>query len=463
LSKVSKHYRALAEPYLYKNIVLKQYDEHGLMRLFFTLLARKDLALHILSLTLVPSPRMQLSTEQENENLADLWKYTNAAQEVLTGLMFLAQESSTSLKSQLWWLRTILSGYKNDTEDHFLAVVLCMAFDIENIDLHRDLEVNRDCKTRRVISTPWKGNNHPFKKPKSLTYSGKSLTRDTIPLLPSMSSLEDRQHYTTKIDRGSLFVQPLPLPASPLLRTLVFSCVENIVLRLFSEAIQSGSFYNLENLVLDGCRKMFAITSSRKLDELLVTLGTHTPNLKSLRWTNNKTKTPMTITKRDELKGLRKLSRFHTELAVLVYNGGNDVKSLPDLYDIFPESLEDLTIDRFRLPRIHSLIRRLHKNIGHVEDLEKAVSTLLIHLASSLAPLKRLALYIACEADYSEDQKVAHELALEDVVFLRFAADEFANVGVALEVFRRPKKFEEAPKLLIKQGWTVPLPHAIGG
>jgi hypothetical protein len=58
LSKVLKHYRALAEPYLYKKIVLNQHDEHGLMRLFFTLLARKDLALHILSFTLVPSPRI---------------------------------------------------------------------------------------------------------------------------------------------------------------------------------------------------------------------------------------------------------------------------------------------------------------------------------------------------------------------------------------------------------------------
>jgi hypothetical protein len=47
--------------------------------------------------------------------------------------MSLAQESLTSHKSQLWWFRTILGGYKNDSEDHVLAVVLCMVLNVENI------------------------------------------------------------------------------------------------------------------------------------------------------------------------------------------------------------------------------------------------------------------------------------------------------------------------------------------
>lgn len=52
-SKTSKYYRSVAEPYLYKDVLLRGYDECTLKRLFFTLLDRKELAQHIRNMTIV--------------------------------------------------------------------------------------------------------------------------------------------------------------------------------------------------------------------------------------------------------------------------------------------------------------------------------------------------------------------------------------------------------------------------
>jgi hypothetical protein len=52
LSLVSKYYRALAEPHMYRHFVFRGNHAHTMFLLFFAILARKDLALHIKSFTL---------------------------------------------------------------------------------------------------------------------------------------------------------------------------------------------------------------------------------------------------------------------------------------------------------------------------------------------------------------------------------------------------------------------------
>ena len=78
-SKVSKYYRKVVEPYLYKNIVLKEYHDHTLKRLFFTLLDRKNLALHIQSVTIVENiPRYHSQSDDEDEDGTETLKQKEA-------------------------------------------------------------------------------------------------------------------------------------------------------------------------------------------------------------------------------------------------------------------------------------------------------------------------------------------------------------------------------------------------
>ncbi|KAI4955810.1 hypothetical protein J4E91_000017 [Alternaria rosae] len=54
-SKTNKYYRGVAEPYLYTNIEVYEYDLEMPLRLLFTLLDRKELALYIRRLSYVPA------------------------------------------------------------------------------------------------------------------------------------------------------------------------------------------------------------------------------------------------------------------------------------------------------------------------------------------------------------------------------------------------------------------------
>jgi hypothetical protein len=472
-SKVSKYYHSLAEEHLYKHIVLKEYDYHGLKRLFITLLARKSLALHILSFTIIPSHHKLLSKKQKDENNADLWKYTSAVHEVLTSLMSLVKDSSASRRTQIKWLSNILytnrygTQTQGDSEDHILAVILCMAFNIEHIDLHLDFFGDRTVrKTPGVINISWKGDVHPFQKLKSLTYSGKGFTRAGIPVLPSMTSVEYRLDGLGRSQTDDpVFTHPLPIPASPLLRNLVLENSDDIPLKRLGRAMRSAIFYNLESLVFHQCKGRVEpeLDTYGDFDAVLVILGTHTPNLRSLRWTDATLRTGTTRLNWYKLKRLRKLRTFHTNLPFLVHFGDNDLEALPNSRDIFPEGLEDLVLAEVDPKRILKQNDQIDHDIARVEDLEKAVSKFLLHQASSIAPLKRLASNINC-AVYYEDHatdKAVVEVEARKLAFFRSAADELAKVGVAFEVFRKRRWFEKAPKSLCRRGWIAPLPHNV--
>lgn len=59
LSKSSRYYRSVTEPYLYQDTTLREKDENQLWRLFFTLLSRQPLVQHILRIAVAPSPDVE--------------------------------------------------------------------------------------------------------------------------------------------------------------------------------------------------------------------------------------------------------------------------------------------------------------------------------------------------------------------------------------------------------------------
>jgi hypothetical protein len=49
LSRTSRYYSSLTEPYLYRNLVFSKYQAYEIQRLFLTILGRNELAKHIRS------------------------------------------------------------------------------------------------------------------------------------------------------------------------------------------------------------------------------------------------------------------------------------------------------------------------------------------------------------------------------------------------------------------------------
>lgn len=47
LSRTSRYYRNLTEPFLYKDLTFSTHHDHKIKRLFLTILERKELAVHI--------------------------------------------------------------------------------------------------------------------------------------------------------------------------------------------------------------------------------------------------------------------------------------------------------------------------------------------------------------------------------------------------------------------------------
>jgi hypothetical protein len=67
MSRVSRGYHTLTEPYLYRNIVFSVEQELDIFRLLFTILKRNDLATHIHSVLLIDY-EIDLTTQEFHES-----------------------------------------------------------------------------------------------------------------------------------------------------------------------------------------------------------------------------------------------------------------------------------------------------------------------------------------------------------------------------------------------------------
>jgi hypothetical protein len=94
-----------------------------------------------------------------------------------------------------------------------------------------------------------------------------------------------------------------------------------------------------------------------------------------------------------------------------------------------------------------------------VDNLGKSVSMVLRSVASRFPSLKHFVIHVDTHDYHAENDFTRADLALEDVVLLRFAADELCKMGLTFEVFRGRFEYEDEPTLSTKHGYTAPLPH----
>jgi hypothetical protein len=139
MSRVSKGYHALTEPYLYRDVVLSYKQPLYTFQLFFTILKRKDLVKYITSFTLT-SDNIDHTTQTFHQSFFE--ELLDAAMEVKD----LLKKVATLLDDKqhvLEWYASIYapSGRLGTqaTSQSALALILCAATNLESLSLSGDI------------------------------------------------------------------------------------------------------------------------------------------------------------------------------------------------------------------------------------------------------------------------------------------------------------------------------------
>lgn len=360
------------------------------------------------------------------------------------------------------WFSRIFS-LEADSLDDILALILCMAPNLQLLDLDEGVCMHAFKETLSMLSQPWTGEDAPFSKVKTLKLAGHLNYCPTRPLLPSMTSLELKGGSLHDENALPSLFQPLPMPAEPLLRRLVLikmSYFTPVTLILVLKTLPPSS---LRELIVDesGLATLDNL-QDWDFDRLTHALKKSAPELDSFHWTNQ----PISYTIPQQsyprfrvLRSLDKLRTLSVDFDLLVPMNDRHLKYLATPEAVFPPHLENLTLEDCSASYLNGAIEKLHQSIEDADDLTGELTRVLTYLACKF-PLKRLALTVRLER-YDQDELVRLELEPSDVVFFRYAADVLLKTGLIFEVYRFAMRFDEVPKLLVKHDYTAPLPHSL--
>jgi hypothetical protein len=462
-SQVSKYYRDIAEPYLYKDIALLDRDDHTMKQLFCILLARKQLARQISSISVQQSLFGIVPSNRERINTA-LWESADNILTTMNDFASLSRGYQEGASRRNAWFSGIFSTHL-DSLDHILAVILCISPNLRSLDLQLGHQPFAYTQTQSILYQPWIGADAPLGKVTALKLSGHATDHQQRPLLPSMTSFELR-HASMVISSGPVPIfrplplfEPSPMPTKSLLRRMILVSVADFTPQVLEEMVDKLSLRNLQELVIDKCGRVLPGVSW-DLDGLTRTLKEGTPNLESLRWTSQYVDTAEEYPRFKCLNILDKLHTLHVDFDLLVPLDDEYLDALADPHAVFPPHLHDLTLDGCNTNYLNRLIDKLHIHIEGADDQTEEINMAVTWLASKF-PLKRLALSVSLDSrDSVSAETLPVELEPSDVVFFRYAADVLLRTGLVFEVVRKPQRFDDVAKVLVKHGYTAPVPHS---
>jgi hypothetical protein len=461
----------IAEPFLYKHIEVDECDDHTLLRLLFTLINRTELAACISSLKYAESnfgvTRDVAKQEANQEKLrCHLWKHKNAIGEKIDELLPLDSDISGVSSWRLKWFSAIMSAVdkRHTGNDEVLALVLCMARKIKYLELYSGPALLMT--TFRVLNSTWADSANPLTNLQHFTLNGHRSSPYTIAVLPTLQSLNINGALPLLSTNGTILNYPLPMPTLPVLYRVQFTRTENITPAVIREMVSIPAMSNLRELVVDrcGCAPPWFDSDmhDNNLVELLRTLEKHTPLLELFQWSNYPPSEGYTLF--DTFNGLEHLRKLHIDADLLVPHGDTKLGFLSDPHAVFPEHLEELTLDAIRMRPLHKMIRAFHDKLEKAENMSEALQASLAE-AARMFSLKRLSLIIPMESKNTFGDPyptTIYELDPMDVTFFRYAADELKKLGVTLEVYTKAGFYEVSKKVLVKAGWTAPSQHSVG-
>lgn len=157
LSCVSKYYRGLVEPVLYRDLKFQAAEEVPMKQLLLTLLSRTDLAKHIESFTLSETPRTVNIGERwihgRNKLAKDLWRQVQSIETAVKEVPRLGAETRLELLGGVLYSHSGSYVSPEPSVDTALALILSWAVNIKAVDLFLPAPYYLNI-TREILASP---------------------------------------------------------------------------------------------------------------------------------------------------------------------------------------------------------------------------------------------------------------------------------------------------------------------
>ncbi|KAJ4374184.1 hypothetical protein N0V83_002925 [Neocucurbitaria cava] len=448
------------DSHLYKTLDFDDRKEISMKKLLLALLGRKELVKHIKVIRL--RSKLRLSLTSAPEDLDDHEDFEDSEHQ--TELEKKMRERSQAIRDRFndltrhvhkiskydgaRWETELISHV--DSFDATAALIFHMATNIQYVDLaaEESLELTKYALNVPDVSRDGTG-GHPFERLKEVTIGGYSRIYTALAIRPSMTTVT---LYSADSSCGVFrplepFKYPAPADRSISLHTLIFSGFTNVTPQYVESMLSSRWLANLKKLVISRCGRKER--QSDDLTNLVKALKQHVPDLQVLEYRRNPINRRSHVF--DTFETLEELRELGVDYSSLKHNGDNLFESLSNFSDKFPKTLEAFTLDSIPFGQLDDLLFKFRKDGGKLWT-SSTVSRSLKDLASDF-PFKRLTLCIQCGAD-EEERKTPKP---EHINFLRDAANELAEIGRTLEVYRMPWSIDSFDyELLIKPASPMP-------
>ncbi|KAF2651245.1 hypothetical protein K491DRAFT_682343 [Lophiostoma macrostomum CBS 122681] len=405
LCLVSRYYREISEPFLYRDITFGTSDDVGIKLLFLTLLQRKELAGHISTFTLVPSEsRIQVPGHSNARDLShEIWRDLGRIHQTIHDIGGPSMDPTFGLT----WMNKITDA--PPYYDGALATILCLATNVKQLRL-QESRLGATIFSRDVLCFPWSSTHRtnpalPFSKLKDLWIAGSvhSYSGVSVPVLPQMETvhLQNCEIYSSGFLRASSdgaisSVHSLELVDVHMDPKYFENLVDSCLLRNMKRLVVRGNKYGgVDRLPVD-----------YSFLQLGVKLRINMPHLKVFEWTRQ----AISIM-RDHMQPFGSL-RTWTKLTTLrldyeLFAGstyhGIDValENLASSQDLLPPNLEHLSITSIPRRDLDALCKRV---VADAKAYPRAL-LFLTHLAATLK-LKTFALDVDLEYYDLDDSTV---------------------------------------------------------
>ena len=342
MSQVSKYYRKIAEPFLYKDLVFDEDQYFRITVLFLTIVRRPDLAKYIKRVTLYQEWNAR-PIELSNDT------YYREFFNNITTVRDMVDDIGKDLDWEVItrWFGSIYDG--GETCDGALALILCLAPDLEHLDL--GCRTNTLLITTKLLEHEWRPRRKsleikPFGKLKSLCIGGGACR--AAPVFPWMQSLNIKYRYRSHLP-GIIYF-PYRSPDTNL-RILEMKNVDASPAD-FEKLLSYAEVGNLKELKVS--RLYISYDSEWKdYDLRLMTriIEAHLPGLETLHWFENDWDRDAQFSPRTfgSFKGLSNLSELKVDAHLLathdlVYNRRAETLALTRPEEYLPDSLKALHV-----------------------------------------------------------------------------------------------------------------------
>ncbi|KAI4661114.1 uncharacterized protein J4E79_004924 [Alternaria viburni] len=434
--RMSKYYRLVAEEFLYKEIYFHEEHYFQINLLFLTILDRPDLAKGIKRFTLIHETSSRAVKHGNNDYYRDSFNKITTVRDMIDDI---GRDLNWELVMR--WFGDIYAC--RESFDGALAVILCLAQNLEHLDL--GIRTDRTLSiTTKLLEQEWRHSRKspeicPFGKLKSLCIGGGAYS--ATPVFPWMESLSIKYNYRSH--RQGVMYFPYR-GSSTKLRILEMQNVDASPTD-FEKLLSYPELSNLKELKVSG---LYVEPESEwkdyDLQHLTQAIEKHLPDLEILHWFkidwDPDWLSPRTF---GSFKGLSKLSELKLDAHLLatqdlIYNQRAETLALTRPEEYLPDSLKAL--------HIVSLSAQ-DERVDAILEVARTLKLQTVELSLSLEDW---------DPGYEYRPAGVRELRKSRRKFFRESVANLTALGTTMRVWRQEGRFPK--EVLFAPGYQRPWP-----